>query len=104
MGGARNTFVLSFTLVGSAINANSTGIIAVTLRGLLAGFDTVIVNKPSHQAGLGIINTRVNANNILLVEFMNATGGNITPTTESYLAFVVRHDYPDRNSVPTAIA
>jgi hypothetical protein len=35
---------------------------------------------------------------------MNNTGSGIVPTTESYLLFVVRHDYPDRATVPTGIS
>ncbi len=104
LGHVKNTFVLSVPIATAAVNANTTAERIFTVIGLDAGFDTVFVSKPTHQTGLGIVNARVSADDTLALTFMNNTGGGITPTTENYLLFVARHDYPDRNSVPTAIA
>lgn len=104
IGNIRNVFTLSVPIATASVGANTTVERTFTVIGLEPLFDTVFVNKPSHQAGLGIVNARVSADDTLALTFMNNTGGGIVPTTESYLLFVVRHDYPDRTSVPTAIA
>jgi hypothetical protein len=45
----------------------------------------VIVNKPTAQAGLDIVNVRIVSNNLLGITFMNDTASPITPTaSEAY--------------------
>ena len=52
---------------------------------------TVIVNKPTSQAGLGVVNARISANNELALTFLNTSGAGITPTAaETYLFFASR--------------
>lgn len=61
-----------------------------TMTGLLTT-DYVYVNKPTAQAGLGIVGARVSAADTLAITFMNATAATITPTaTQVYLVQVVR--------------
>ena len=53
--------------------------------------DVAIVNKLAAQAGLGVGNTRVSANNTVNQTFFNLTGGSITPTaSEVYKILTIR--------------
>jgi hypothetical protein len=52
--------------------------------------DDLIVNKPSHQSGLGIVNARVSAPDTLAITWMNATGSGITPATENLVVIAIR--------------
>jgi hypothetical protein len=81
--------VSSITISGSAVSANSTSEQTFTVPGLAVG-DFVEAIKPSHQTGLGVVNTRVSAANTLAITFMNNTAGSITPTNETYLIVVIR--------------
>lgn len=72
-----------------------------TVNGLIVG-DFIQVQKPTAQAGLGIVGSRVTAANTLGITFMNTTAGTITPTAgEVYLIKVTRQSGP--GSLPTAI-
>lgn len=84
--------VFSITLSPALIVLNTTAeqTFAATGIGLLVG-DYVAVNKPTAQAGLGIVGTRVSAADTLAITFSNNTGSSITPTaSEVYLVYVVR--------------
>jgi hypothetical protein len=55
--------------------------------------DWVFVNKPTAQAGLGIVGCRVTAANTLGITFSNNTGSSITPTaSQTYLVLAMRSD------------
>lgn len=73
----------------ASVAANTTAEQTVTVTGLSTQ-DIVTVNKPSHQAGLGIAGARVSAANTLAVTFVNATAGAIDPTSETYFVVAVR--------------
>lgn len=79
----------SLTLTPAQISANTTEEEAFTVTGLKTA-DLVLVNKPSHQAGLGIVNCRVSAADTLAITFMNTTGSAITPTSEAYIVVALR--------------
>lgn len=84
--------VISVTLSPAAVSANTTAEQTFTVNGLLPG-DMAVVTKPTAQAGLGIVGSRVSAANTLAITFSNNTGGSITPTTnEVYLVLVSRPD------------
>jgi hypothetical protein len=71
---------------------NTTAEQTFTVNGLLAG-DFVSCNKPTAQAGLGIVGCRVSAANTLAITFSNNTAGAITPTAaQTYLVLVTRPD------------
>lgn len=73
-----------------AINTTAEQTFAATGIGLLTT-DYVGVNKPTAQAGLGIVGARVSAADTLALTFSNNTAGAITPTaSESYKVYVVR--------------
>ena len=84
--------VISVTLSPVAVAANTTAEQTVTVNGLLVG-DMVYVSKPTAQAGLGIVGSRVSAANTLAITFVNATVSSITPTAaQVYLILVSRPD------------
>lgn len=89
------------TLTPAQVAINTTAEQTFTVNGLKVG-DAVFVNKPTAQAGLGIVGARVSAANTLAINFVNATGGAITPTAgESYMINIIR---PERQSAPTTIS
>jgi hypothetical protein len=76
--------VFSATLSPAAVAANTTAEQTFTVSGLTTNM-TVFVNKPTAQAGLGIVGARVSAANTLAITFSNNTGSSITPTAgETY--------------------
>ena len=84
--------VISVTLTPASVAINTTAEQTFTVNGLLAG-DFVSCNKPTAQAGLGIVGCRVSAANTLAITFSNNTAGAITPTAaQVYLILVTRPD------------
>ena len=84
--------VISVTLSPALIVLNTTAEQTFTVNGLLPG-DHVACNKPTAQAGLGIVGCRVSAANTLAITFSNNTGSSITPTAaQTYLVLVARPD------------
>lgn len=79
----------SVTINPTSVSANTTSEQAFTVNGVDAG-DVVIVVKPTHTAGLGIVNARVSGTNELSITFMNATGSPIDPPSETYTIFVMK--------------
>lgn len=74
----------------AAVAANTTAEQTFTVTGLDVT-DTVSVNKPTAQAGLGIVGARVSAANTLAITFSNNTAAAITPTAaEAYRVLAVR--------------
>ncbi len=70
---------------------NTTQESTVTVPGVLPG-DFVMVNKPSHSAGIGIVNARVSAADTVAITFGNFTGAGVNPAAETYLFCVIRPD------------
>ena len=92
LGNIPKQFVISVTLSPAEVAADTSAEQTFTVNGLLAG-DHVVVNKPTAQAGLGIVGSRVSAANTLALTFMNATGTPLTPTaSQVYLVLVSRKD------------
>lgn len=81
--------VLSVALTPSAVSANTTAQQTFTVTGVKVGDVVVAVEKPSHQAGLGIVGARVTAANTVGITFSNNTGSGITPTAAETYDFVV---------------
>lgn len=85
--------VYSPVLSPAAVGANTTAEQTFTGAALaaLAVGDFVDVNKPSAQAGIGIVGARVSAAGTLAITFNNHTGAAITPTpAEVYLVCGIR--------------
>ena len=84
--------VISVTLSPAAVSANTTAEQTFTVNGLLPG-DMAVVTKPTAQAGLGVVGSRVSAANTLAITFSNNTASPIVPTaSEVYLVLVSRPD------------
>lgn len=91
--------VLSPASVANATSAEQT----FTLTGVLTG-DFVYVNKPTAQAGLGIVGSRVSASNVIGITFGNFTAATITPTSsETYVVYVARGPIPATPNVPQGL-
>ena len=90
----RGPTVLSLALSPSAVSANTTAEQTFTATGVAVGDVVIAVNKPTAQAGLGIVGFRVTAANTVGVTFSNNTAGSITPTaSETYLVALYRQAY-----------
>lgn len=86
--------MLGVTLSPVSVAANTSAEQTFTIRGLLPS-DFVLVQKPTAQAGLGIVGARVSAVDTLAITFMNDTGAPIVPTAaQLYLLRVTRLSNP----------
>ena len=77
---------LSATLTPLAVAANT--VVEQTFTGVTGIYPGMLVsvNKPTTQAGLGVLSARASANNTLSITYINATAATITPTAaEVYL-------------------
>jgi len=101
-GNIQLAMVLGLTISPASVGANTTAEQTFTLQGLQPG-DVVSVTKPTTQAGLGVVNSRVTAANTIGITFSNNTGGGIVPTAgETYLVEMNRPTNPQQ-PLPTAI-
>lgn len=78
------------SLTPAAVAANTTAEQTFTVNGLTTSDCVTFPNKPTAQAGLGIVGVRVSAADTLAITFSNNTAGSITPTaaeTYKFLAF-----------------
>ena len=76
------------TLSPLQVAINTTAEQTFTVTGLEVGDTIISVNKPTAQAGLGIVGFRVSAANTLAVTFSNNTGTAITPTASEVYRIV----------------
>lgn len=86
-----NLQVYSPSLSPAAVAANTTAEQTFTVTGLATNDKILFINKPTAQAGLGIVGMRVSAANTLAITFSNNTGSSITPTaSETYQVGALR--------------
>lgn len=78
------------TLDPASVGANTTSEQTFFVQGITANDIIVGVVKPSHDTGLGIVNSRVSAANQIAITYMNTTGGAIDPPSEEYRIIVLR--------------
>lgn len=104
IGNVAQEYVLSVTLSPAAVAANTSAEQTFTVTGLALS-DAVSINKPTAQAGLGIVGARVSAANTLAITFGNFTGLGITPTaSEAYLVKISRPIAQEvSNGLPSAL-
>lgn len=90
-GGTAITKIVAYSqsLDVASVAANTTAEQTFTVTGLTTA-DKVFVNKPSLNAGLGVVNARVSAADTLAITFVNATGAAIDPAAETYLIMAFR--------------
>lgn len=78
---------ISATLTPAAVGPNAFVEQQFNVSGVAAG-SALVVNKPTAQAGLGIVDARVVGNGVVGITFANFTAATITPTAgESYSFF-----------------
>lgn len=93
--------LIQATLTPAAVEPATSAEQTFSVKGLITT-DVVRVQKPTAQAGIGIVGSRVSANDVLAVTFMNATAATVTPTAaQVYIVEVTRQENP--NPLPTAI-
>jgi len=84
------TLVLSAALSPAQVGANTSAEQTFAVTGIKVG-DVVSVNKPTAQAGIGIVGVRASAADEVGITFMNTTGSGVTPTaSQTYLFSVTR--------------
>lgn len=87
--------IYSSTQTPAGVAADTTAEQTFTVTGIVAG-SVVIVNKPTAQAGLGIVGARVSGTDTIAVTFCNATAAVITPTAgEAYRIANFQQAIPD---------
>ena len=79
----------SVTINPASVSANTTSEQTFTVSGITTN-DRMIVNKPTHTAGLIIGNARCSAADTLAITFGNLTGLAIDPPSESYRIVSIR--------------
>jgi hypothetical protein len=99
-GNIQLSMMLGLVISPAIVAANTTAEQTFTLQGVQLG-DVISVTKPTTQAGLGIVNSRVSAANQVAVTFSNNTGAGITPTAGE--TYVVELNRPSGTPLPTAI-
>lgn len=91
-GNVQNEWVLAVTLSPTSVANATSAEQTFTLTGARLG-DMVTINKPTAQAGLGIVGSRVTAADTIGITFMNATAATITPTaSQVYIVNIARVD------------
>ncbi len=92
-GNVQSIGVVSVALSPALIVLNTTAEQTFTVPGVLTSDVILEINKPTAQAGLGIVGVRVSAANTVGITFANTTGASITPTAgEVYRIVLVRPD------------
>ncbi len=89
IGNVRNNWVLAPTLTPVSV-ANSTSAEQTFSMSAVQLGDYVYVNKPSFQAGLSIVNSRVSAKDVIAITYLNTTAATITPASETYCVHICR--------------
>ena len=88
-GNVNKLAVVRATLSPALVAINTTAQQTFTVPGVQVGDVIVNVEKPTHQAGLGVVGARVTAANTVGITFSNNTGSTITPTASEAYDFVI---------------
>lgn len=96
--------LMQATLSPAAVAANTTAEQTFTVTGLVVGDVIGAMNKPTAQAGLGIVGVRVSAANTLAITFSNNTAVSITPTASEVYSFKISRPMSQYvNNLPTSL-
>lgn len=90
------------TLSPAAVAVSTTAEQTFTVTGVAAGDVVTAVNKPTAQAGLGIVGFRVSAANVVAITFSNNTTDVITPTASQVYQVIVAKP-TDLTANPTVV-
>lgn len=77
------------SLTPAAVTTNTTAEQTFTVNGVAVGDVVLSVVKPTAQAGLGIVGSRVSALDTLAITFANVTAATLTPTAAQTYQVVV---------------
>lgn len=91
-GNVNRKLMAQITLSPTSVAPNTTAEQTFTVTGLSLN-NWVGVNKPTTQAGLGIVGCRVSAKDTLAITFINATAATITPTASEVYTVTSEHTY-----------
>lgn len=92
-GNVQSISAVSVALSPALVAANTTAEQTFTVGGVRATDFVIDVTKPTAQAGLGIVGSRVSAANTVAITFSNNTASGITPTAaETYVFALIRPD------------
>jgi len=92
---------LSPTAVANAVAPEYT----CTVTGLLSTDIILAVQKPTHQAGIGLVGARCTASGVLSVGWVNPTAATVTPTaSEVYKVLVFRPHPANAVALPATLA
>ncbi len=83
--------VVGVSITPAAVNTITAPVQTFTVPGAKPG-DAVIVTPPSQLAGVTIGSAYVSALNTVSVQFVNPTGGNLTPPAGVYKFTLIRHE------------
>lgn len=100
-GNVQGLFHLRLSIDVASVAINTTAEQTFTLPGVRVG-DVIIVNKPTLNAGLGVCNSRVSANDQIALTFNNNTAGAIDPAAMTYDIIVFRPDVP-QSAIPARV-
>ncbi|MCC7122268.1 MAG: hypothetical protein IT493_11990 [Gammaproteobacteria bacterium] len=100
-GNVQGMFLVRLAFDVTSVAANTTAERTMTVPGVRLG-DVCFVAKPSLNAGLGICNVRVSANDTLAITYNNNTAGAIDPGSETYDVLIVRPDVP-QSALPARV-
>ena len=78
------------TGVVDATDANTSEEEVFTVAGLKAGDIVLSFVKPTSQAGLGVVGSRVSADDTLAVTYMNTTAAPVTASSEDCTLIILR--------------
>ena len=78
---------ISATLTPAAVAASTIVEQTFTVPGVPSGLVAIQANKPTTQAGLGLLGARVVSNNTVALTFINTTAGTLTPTAGQTYTF-----------------
>ncbi len=90
--------VATITVDLGSVAANTSEEETTTVVGLTTDM-MVFVNKPSLDAGIGVVGARVSAIDTLILTIMNSTGGAVDAASETYKLFWFKPNATDSGSV-----
>ena len=90
--------VVDITVDLGSVAANTSEEETTTVVGLTTDM-MVFVNKPSLDAGIGIVGARVSAKDTLILTVMNSTAGAVDAASETYKLFWFKPNETDSGSV-----
>jgi len=71
------------------VSAGTESVSTITVTGVTTD-DSIVVNKPTNDAGLDLVTAWASASGVVSVKFRNPSGGDISPGEETYKIVATR--------------